>query len=614
MADTFEALRDGGELTLLDEQLARGIARIGGEAQPDVLLGAALASRATRLGHVCLDVRRFARPEVDGVTWPDLRGWLSKLRKSPLVGDPSEFTPLVLEGERLYLRRYFRYEKQLADQLTERAAYVDESLDGRALRASLDRLFPHTGPAAEKLDGQRLAALVAVVRRFCVISGGPGTGKTTTVVKILALLAEQAVLAGRTRFHATLLAPTGKAAARLHDAIQEQRARLRTGDDVTAIIPDDASTIHRALRPIPGSLSRFRHNAENPLPTDLVLVDEASMVDLALMARLVDAVPPHARLVLLGDRNQLASVEAGAILGDLCGLARVPAFSREFAKHVKKLTGDALPVASGPDGKAIADCVVQLHRNYRYSEESGISALAQAINLGNAERAIEVLGEGHADVMLSPSPTTKRGLGRALRARVVAGYRPYLQASGAVDCLRALNKFRVLAPHRRGPSGVEKLNQHIVGALREEGLLRPDGDWYARRPVLVTENDYEVDLFNGDVGVCLADDEDGDAIRAWFFTSQETVRRLAPSRLPPHETVFAMTVHKAQGSEFDDVVVVLPPESSPLLTRELLYTAITRPRRSVTLFGDADVIAAAVKLPIERASGLREKLWGDDGG
>ena len=605
MADALTALRDAHELAPIDEHLARALGRIARDEQPDTILAAALASRAVRHGHVCLDMRRFVRPEAEGVAWPAVDAWLTSLRRSPLLGSPSDFTPLVLEGDRLYLRRYFRYETRLAERLLGRVAHLDKQLDGVALRLGLERLFPRQ--SANDLDHQRLAALIAVVRRFCIISGGPGTGKTTTVVKILALLAEQALLDGRPRLHVTLVAPTGKAAARLQESIIEQRAVLPVDERIRAMIPDATSTIHRALRPIPGSVSRFRHDADNLLTTDVLIVDEASMVDLALMTKLVDALPSHARLILLGDRNQLASVEAGAILGDLCGPLRAPAFSRAFAEHVHALTGEELPVA-GARKATIADCVVHLRRNYRYPDDSGIAALAHAVNEGDATRVLTVLHERRDDVRWFPS-TGKGALGDALRECAVSGYSPYLRADDPRTAFEAFGRFRILSAHRRGPHGVERLNPLIAEALADEGLLRLTGPWYTRRPVLVTENEYQVGLFNGDIAVVLPDPEDGDEARAWFFTALGNARKLAPSRLPPHETVFAMTVHKAQGSEFDEVAIVLPPESSPVLTRELLYTAVTRARKRVVLFGNDEIITEAVARPVERASGLRERLW-----
>jgi exodeoxyribonuclease V alpha subunit len=624
MADWIARLSAAeGELSTIDVELARGLdrmaARVDGGAKAacenaDVLLAAALASRPTRQGHVCLDLDRLPPPPVEGVRWPSRLAWEAALRASALVGDASgSSSPLVLDGSRLYLRRYFRYETRLASELAARVAHLEKALDGKVLRASLDRLFPRTGLPSGEIDRQRLAALVAAVRRFCIISGGPGTGKTTTVVKILALLAEQGLLAGKKKLHAVLLAPTGKAAARLHEAIVGARAKLPIDDRIRALVPDETSTIHRALKPIAGTIDRFRHDEENPLPADVLLVDEASMVDLALMTKLVTALPSNTRLILLGDRNQLASVEAGAILGDLCGPPRPLGFSRSFARHVASLTGDELPVDDALADASIADCVVQLRRNYRYPESSGIGRLAQAINDGDVESAAAVLSSASSspeqDVVRHPG-SPDGALGAELRDCVIGGYSPYLRASSAPEAFDAFGRFRVLCAHRRGPHGVESLNPLLAATLADAGLLQPIGRFYLRRPVLVTENDYQVHLFNGDVGLVMPDPDDGNAARVWFFGPDGKSRRLAPSRLPPHESVFAMTVHRAQGSEFDEVALVLPAEASRVLTRELLYTAVTRARRRVAVFGKPDVIAEAIARPIERASGLRERLWG----
>jgi exodeoxyribonuclease V alpha subunit len=608
MADRLGALEEAGVLDAIDLQVARGLARLGAESREEVALAVALASRALRQGHVCIHAAELggAKEAPPGFAWPEKDAWLRALEASPLVGGAGDVTPLVLDGDALYLRRYFRYEARLAENLRARAVSLDETVDGKLLRKGLDTLFPE----GEDVALQRRAALVAVVGRFCIISGGPGTGKTTTVAKILALLVEQAKKAGKKKLHVVLLAPTGKAAARLHDAILAQVQSLRVSPEVRDMIPDVASTIHRALKPYPGSLTRFRHGRDLPLQADVVLVDEASMVDLALMTKLVDAVPPHARLILLGDRNQLASVEAGAILGDLCGTEREPAFSRPFVRYVANRVGDELPLRKdAPEARGIGDCVVQLRRNWRYPPASGIARLADAINDGDQAATRELLAAPPADLAWYPS-IPKGELGDALEARVRDGYRAYLEESDGAACFKAFNRFRVLCAHRSGSWGVEQLNPLLEAALEKARLFKPAGGSYAKRPILVTQNDYQVNLFNGDVGIVLPAPSAGGAMHVWFFAPDGSSRVLAPSRLPPHETVLAMTVHKAQGSEFDEVAVVLPTAESQVLTRELLYTAVTRPRKRVVLFGDADVIVAAVGRPVERASRLRHRLWG----
>jgi exodeoxyribonuclease V alpha subunit len=624
MTRALEALAKADVIAAIDEHFARAMARLVGGAPAEVLLGAAIASARTRDGHVCADLTRIAGAPVcdllgkpvGDLRWPRLEAWIAALGQSELVGGGVEARPLVLDAARgrLYLRRYWQYEQRLAEQLRARAASLDDELDRALLRDGVARLFPGAGASDPGASGQRRAAVMAVLRRFAVISGGPGTGKTSTVVKLLALLLEQAAAAGRTRPVMTLVAPTGKAAARLVESIRGAKATLPLSDAIKRDIVEEAATIHRRLGPIPGRTTRFRHDAENPLATDVVLVDEGSMVDLALMVRLVDAVPPRARLILLGDRDQLASVDAGAVLGDICNAEDARGFSTPFAERIAEVTGEAPPRgAAAPAAPGVWDCIVHLSRSYRYGEHSGIGHLARAINAGDAGSVRRILLSGDfPDVQLRPPPESD-DLGDELRSLVISGYRPYLEAARVEDRFDAFNRFRVLCAHRRGPLGVEQTNGLVERALEgpRARLLERGGPLYAGRPVLVTANDYNVRLFNGDIGLLVEDDEAaGGGVRAAFVAPDRTVRRLAPSRLPPHETAFAMTVHKSQGSEFDEVVVLLPKAVSPILSRELLYTAVTRARSKVILFGDPEVVSQAVARRVQRASGLTEALWG----
>lgn len=624
MSTALQALLTSGVLSPLDEHFAMAVCRIAGETVPEVVLACALASHYVSRGHVCLDLSRFAREPllVDdagepliGIDWPPLDRWLESLRCSDLVGDGSSAaTPLVLDDAgRLYLRRYWEHQERLAEAIQARTDEIDETLDLHLLRDGLARLFEQAresgGLAPGEVDWQRIAALSASRRRFCVISGGPGTGKTFTVVKILALLIEQALHAQRRLPRVTLVAPTGKAAARLAESVRRSKAELRCKEEVRCAIVETASTIHRALGSVGGTGTRFRHHAGNPLVTDVVIVDEASMVDLALMSRLVDAVPPRARLILLGDRDQLASVEAGAVLGDICGTGLPRSHSNAMAETVASLTGYRIAADPAGDTAVLADCIVELTHSYRYGEHGGIGVLARAINAGNAPLALSVLRSGEfPEVSLAEWPGEAH-LTSPLEAAVVNGFGPCLQADTPEAGIRELERFRVLCAHRRGARGVETLNPLIERVLANHGLIRPETGSYEGRPVMVTENDYQLGLFNGDVGL-IREDEASHAKLACFIAADGRLRRLAPSRLPGHETVFAMTIHKSQGSEFDEVAVLLPARPSPILSRELLYTAVTRARRKLTLYASAESVTAAVERRIERASGLRDLLWG----
>ncbi|GLC23610.1 exodeoxyribonuclease V subunit alpha [Roseisolibacter agri] len=615
----LDELRAHGVLRDVDVHFARTVARLAGVHDPLVLLGLAVASRAPGAGHVCAELdapERLVRMErAEAATpWPDAAAWRDALANSAVVvaaanAEAGTTCPLVLDGHRLYLARYWAYQRRLQAALRARAGVLRADVDERLLRDGLARLFPATEGSAPDL--QRTAAAVAVLRALAVITGGPGTGKTTTVLAVLALLVEQALARGETPPRIALAAPTGKAAARLAESVVSGRARLALPPDVSTHVPAEATTLHRLLGWQPRTPTRFRHDATHPLPYDVVVVDESSMVDLALMAKLLDAVPSHARLVLLGDRDQLASVEAGTILADVCGDGDVPC-SATFGAQLARVGAAAGTPAAGKL-PAVADAVVRLRVSRRFHDDGGIGALARAINDGDAARALAVLEhDATGQVVWEPSDG---GVDRAALAPVrrlaLPAYRQSVMLDGPAAALAALDRFRVLAAHRAGTVGVAGLNGAIVEALAREGTLPRDAAgarWWHGQPVMVTENDHALELYNGDVGVVLRDGASG--LRAWFRASDGGVRALAPARLPAHETVFAMTVHKSQGSEFDEVVLVLPPRPSPVLTRELLYTGVTRAKSKVTVVGSAEVLRAGIAERVQRASGLREALWG----
>ena len=585
----------------LDRHFAELMNRLSEKPDPELQLAALLVSRHRASGNICWPLREVAgqpilEPLLGFERAPQAASWTKKLRATGVVGGPGEFKPLILDDQdRLYLRRYWEYENGLAKVIRRRLDAPAPTIDRRRLDNGLDRLFPKS----EETDWQRVAAANAVTRNFTVITGGPGTGKTRTVIAILALLIEQ----GDGPLRIALVAPSGKAAARLKESIQNAKQDLNCADEIKARLPTEASTIHRLLGTIPDS-PYFRHHADRPLVADAVIVDEASMVDLATMAKLFSAIPPAARVILLGDKDQLTSVEAGYVLGDICHSPATIAAAPERGPQL------AFSFSEPAAKKPIRDAIVELRRNYRFASESGIYQLVEATNRGDAEETIRVLrNENHPDVTWKVLPGA-RGLPKALREASEAGFKGYLETNDPAQALERFSTFRILCAVRHGPFGVLQLNGMIEQALAQAGLLHESDRWYRGRPVLVTRNDYNTRLFNGDTGIVWPDPAGEDEKRVFFPSADGEVRRVLPSRLPVHETGFALTVHKSQGSEFARVLLILPEDDLPLLTRELLYTGLTRAREHVEIWASETVLRSAISRRVTRSSGLREALWG----
>jgi exodeoxyribonuclease V alpha subunit len=648
---------EAGVISAADVHVARRLGALGGESDERVLLAVALAVRGPRLGHVHVDLRQIretaaveAEEQVDLATleWPDPEEWVGLVQASPLVGEeaaedrapsgagaerpgagPAAATtpaaapprPLRLSGSRLYLDRYFSEEVHVATTLMEMAARPPAEVDRERLTQGLGRLFSREEDQEDA--GQRLAAATAVLRRFAVVAGGPGTGKTTTVARIAALLAEHAT-AGAPLI--ALAAPTGKAAARLEEAVRSAALDLDVSEEVREQLSGlEAVTLHRLLGWRPDSNSRFRHNRQRRLPHDVVIVDETSMVSLSLMARLVEALRGEARLVLVGDPGQLASIEAGAVLGDIVGPAAAgPRLSPQAAWELTEVTGAEVGGADGVDGTpradgarraasrnsapaSVGDGIIVLRRGHRFGE--AIGRLAEAIRSGHDRTVIELLRDPPAGVRWIEADLAEEGDPEPVRAATVRSAREMITAAAAGradDALAALRGFRILCAHRRGPYGVSTWTARVEGWL-EAALpgLNTAERWYVGRPLLVGENDYELGLNNGDSGVII---EDGGRVEA-AFERGGGVARFSPARLGSIDTVFAMTIHKSQGSQFGTAAVLLPDPGSRILTRELLYTAATRAQRELTLVGTEETIRAAVRRPVARASGLRDRLW-----
>lgn len=562
------AFNDAGVLDSADVHVATRLTAQAGEASETAALALALAVRALRSGSVCVDLTTVATELDDPVdpqlSWPEPQHWLAELRTSPLLGE----TPVLrLYRDRLlYLDRYWREEEQVcADLLADRPD--PPAVDVPLLEAGLARVFHR--PDSEE---QRRAVRIALSQWITVLTGGPGTGKTTTVAGLLALLTEQAEHGGRRRPRIALAAPTGKAAARLQEAVRVEVENLAAVDRAR-VSGLQAVTLHRLLGFRPGTSARFKHHRGNRLPHDVVVVDETSMVSLTLMARLLEAVRPETRLILVGDPDQLASVEAGAVLADLV---------------------DGL-------GERTDVRIAELVTSHRFG--ASIGQLAQAVRAGDGERVLALLTAGgeHIEFVDTEQPA------EALRAVLVPHAMRVRAAAGSGDAtaaLAALEEHRLLCAHREGPSGVRFWNHQVERWLAEatgESFYAP---WYLGRPVLVTANDYGLGLYNGDTGVTLLA---GDGLRV-AIAGADKVQQFATSRLSDVETMHAMTIHKSQGSQADEVTVLMPPEDSRLLTRELLYTAITRAKRKVRIVGTAAEVRAALDRRVVRASGLAHRL------
>lgn len=586
----LDALRAAGAVDPLDHRFAQMLARRVGLTDEAVLAGAALVGSVGTRGHVCLrlgeaqtvldrDLRsRGPDPETPELPQlPDPEAWSAALAEATdLVRPPSSSnpTPFVLDGDALYLDRTWAHQQTVVRSVKARLTQPQPTPDHGALDAILDRLFE---PGDPRTHLQRDAVSHVLTRRLTVIAGGPGTGKTAVVVRLLAALNHLEATAGRRPPRVLLMAPTGKAAARMTEAIRD-RLEQWIPAELRPAITAEASTIHRGLMVSP-TTGRPRFDAARPLDVDLLVVDEASMIDLPLMARLFAATPPSARLVLLGDPDQLVSVEKGAVLREL---------------------------AAAP---AVRPGLVTLTESWRFA--GGIARLARAINAGDADEALAALAEeselSRRDV---PEGERGRGLTVALRDDIVRGYRPTLEASDPAEALRALRRFRVLCAHRSGRRGVDGLSPLIEAWLRGAGLVpRSHSSWYPGQPIIVGRNDHGCQLYNGDVGVLLPGPSAPDGpLRAWFESADGALRSFAPAGLPEHQSAFATTVHKAQGSEHERVIVVLPRDPSPVLTRELLYTAVTRASASVVVVGSEARIREAVSTPTRRMSGLRDAL------
>jgi exodeoxyribonuclease V alpha subunit len=603
------------EISSLDRAFARYLSRVvGGEARDGtaalVYHSALLVSAERAQGHGCVELGAYAMqgaPDDASYTFPPVGAWCRQLRQSACCAgaEPhvatgatgrAEVTPLVLDGTRLYLRRFYEAERRLADTITRRVQ--QRQRDDLASSAALFRqLFPE---AATHIDWQAVAAVAALRSSLVFVTGGPGTGKTTVAARLLALL-----VARDPSVTVAVAAPTGRAAARLSEAIGVAVRRERLHEVVGAQLPTSGNTLHRLLGYTPWN-GHFRHHAGNPLPHEVVIVDEASMVDVLMMDALFAACTPTARIIVLGDPDQLASVDTGFVLGDVARAATpspdtpLASYSAALADDYAALSGGAASlVPTHPAVPPLRDAVVRLRVSYRFGSRPGIGALATATQTGDADGVLRVLDDASFDdVALDPPGSVAE-----LLAPLVPHISAYQRATSPQAALDALSRFRILCALRDGETGVAGINSAVERWWSQQGYA-VEG-WYDYRPVLITANDPSLRLFNGDVGSTLAVDG---VPYVHFPLADGGSRAIAPSRLPAHETAWAMTVHKSQGSEFDHVRLVLPDVDTRILTRELLYTGITRARERVTMVGTAAIIRLATSRTVARASGLVDRL------
>ena len=561
-------------------------------------------SRMLEEGHICMDPQSVDLDGLKEAGYDDLPG-VETIASSPLVSDGREHTPFILLGDRLYMQRYYYYESLILDRIrgfidAEGGKLQQRLTDLLRLQPEIAALFPGSELTNGKVDWQWMAAVTTVLHDFSIITGGPGTGKTTTVAKVLSLLLQL-----NHKLRIALCAPTGKAAARMAESLRA------AGKNSAPFIREafeglQPATIHRLLGTIHSS-PEFKHNRLQPLDVDVVIVDEASMIDVALMAKLMDAVGEETKLILLGDKDQLASVEAGSLFGDLCkALPTLNGFSERFLQEIAPLlpAGSVLPEASdGTDSPHLLfEHIVELQFSHRFSDGKGIGKFSKAILNNQPELIQEFFGNQDDQVKIDTKYDT------AVFDHFVRGYKEFIEQPDILSALQKLNNLRVLCAVREGAFGVDQVNARIERLLRQKAGLKPFEPFYQNRPIMVTSNNSQLNLYNGDIGI-IREDEQG-VMRAWFEAADGSLKSVLPGFVGKVETAFAMTIHKSQGSEFKDVLIMLPQneQATKMMTRELLYTAVTRARSQVIIQGSEAAIITAAAVGIHRGSGVIGRL------
>jgi exodeoxyribonuclease V alpha subunit len=560
-------------------------------------------SMQTRKGSVCTDIKtdqgisKFLQRFDTG-----LEEFVQEILSSFAVGSSDFEKPVIYEKNKFYLNRYYIYEKFLSEWIIKKSYSGEvDIVKTDKLKKILNNYFSDDLPEA---DMQKLSCISASFFDLCVISGGPGTGKTTTLVKIIAVLLE---LEYPDNLNIKICAPTGKAASRLGDAISSLSAELEIAKDIRALIPDKARTIHRLLKYNPES--GFFYNRENRLRADVMIVDEASMIDLKLMNDLCSALEDDCRLILSGDRFQLASVSPGSVFGDICKRGEKIWYSENYLNFLGKFfEKNLLKEFFSESKRSFADSITELKKNYRFGANSGIAELAKSIKNCDAENAFNVLNSDEFKDVVFIETGSEKELKQLIYDFTDNYYFSILKSADPEEAFEKFSEFMILSPLKQGSFGVNKINEIVENRLFQENEKSESFLWYNGKPVMINSNDYRNNLFNGDIGICI--DIKGSKNRKIYFQSDKGgFQEFHPSLLNNYDSVFSMSVHKSQGSEFDNILLVLPEHYSEVLSRELIYTAVTRARKKVFICGRKDVFKFALNKSHSRESGLYDRIW-----
>ncbi len=598
----------------IDLWFGQKITELDAREETVILITAAFISRLSRQGDVCLNLNAYTGKTdilykeddacASSFVFPEIKKWLQILNTRPCVGEPEEYKPLILNKNRVYMYKFWVWEKKIAKYIKSKSGEPFEQCDINAAKQIFNRIFDIDNPKTYPII---LAGVSALLKKLTVIIGGPGTGKTTAAANILAMLINiETAKNSDKNMKIAFAAPTGKAAARLKEAMAKVKTDINYDKKILSLIPETSYTIHRLLKPT-FDFSAYRHNKTNPLDFDIIVIDEASMIDIKLMTALIEAIDKDTKVIILGDKNQLASVEPGAVLADICGDNKAESFSKNFISLVQQITGinqNSLKNLQIKDNSF--DNIIEFKTDFRFDKESGIKKLSDLINDQKAKEAFDYLKKGSKKDIKFITVKKPADLHYELQKAVLTYYKDYLTSENLEDCIRLFNQFKILCAVKKGYYGINTLNMAIEKMLEAKKLISLKTKWYHKKPLLITKNDYQTNLFNGDTAIVFNTDQN--IPYAVLSDSNGKIRQIACSMLAHYQTAYAITVHKSQGSEFDNVILVLPDAKYPVLTKELIYTAVTRAKKKVTILGTEEIFLYCVQRKAERASGLKEEL------